>query len=88
MHQDRKYEIVPQIVTGQKQVETNCNAITFINLGTDPVLVLGATLQTGQQLPIPGNYGEMCVSNILVEFAGTTTDKRCLVLTKFYLQEK
>lgn len=65
-------------------VPSNCNAITFINVGTDTCNVLGYDIAQGFQLYLPGNVGEIDTTNYTIKFAGITTNQQLLVITKMY----
>lgn len=74
-----------QIVNQSGSIESNCNAITFINLGTDTVTVMGYPLQTGFQLYLPGSVGEIDRTNYNCMFAGAAgTTQSLLVIRKIY----
>ena len=73
-----------EIVTVSRNVESNCNGITFINLGTSACTVLGVPLQQGQSLTIPCNIGEVDRTNYMVRFDQTDSDTRLNVIRKNY----
>lgn len=73
-----------QVVSESKHVESECNDITFINIGTDTATVLGYPILKGQQLFLPGSVGEICHTNFVVSFAGVSADKRLLIIRKIY----
>jgi hypothetical protein len=64
------------------QVESNCNAITFINLGSDLVTVLGYQLQQGFQLYLPGNVGEIDKTRYNVIFANAVGQTQSLLVIR------
>ena len=65
-------------------VETNCNSIQFVNLGTNDVFInQTAMLIGGQTLNIDGNYNEICRTRFVITF-GTGGFSRCLVIKKTY----
>lgn len=80
------FTLSSQLVTPQTggSIESNCNGIQFVNQGTDPVTVLGYTMiQNGSFAPTC-NVGEIDQTNYLVQWAGTTSDQRLLVIRKSY----
>jgi hypothetical protein len=74
-----------EIINISGNVESDCNAITFINIGTDTVNVLGYPLLQGFQLYLPGNVGEVDKTNYSVRFLnGAGTTQQLLVIRKRY----
>jgi len=73
-----------QLYTGSGSVESNCQGVLFINVGTDTVTVLGFAMAQGQQLAVPCNIGEVDRTNYNIVFANATTDQRLLVIRKNY----
>lgn len=73
-----------QIVTQSGQIESNCNSIEFLNIGTDTVTVLGYPIQQGFSMVRPGNVGEINRTNYSATFAGATTVQKLLVIRKNY----
>lgn len=73
-----------ELVTVSGNVESNCNGITFINLGVNTCTVLGVVLQQGQSLNVPCNIGEIDQTNYTVRFDPTGTDNRLNVIRKNY----
>lgn len=72
-----------QIITDPGSVESNCNGITFVNLGASVCTVLSYPLQQNQSLTIPCNIGEKDVTNYRVQF-DSNTDRKLLVIRKNY----
>lgn len=79
------YDVDTQTITQSQTIESGCNSILFMNQGSATVTIKGAVLQQGQQLQIPGNFGEIDTSNYLATFAETGT-KQLLVIRKMYRQ--
>lgn len=75
-----------QLATPQSggSIESNCNGITFINLGTDPVTVMGYPLIQNASFTPACNIGEIDQTNYLAQWSGTTADQRLLVIRKNY----
>jgi len=80
-----QYSNNSQVVTTSGTVESNCNGITFVNIGTDTVSVLGYPILQGQSLYLPANAGEQDITNYTVTFEqGVGTTPALLVLRKNY----
>lgn len=73
-----------QIVSQSGSIESNCNSITFINIGNDTVTVMGYPLLQGYQLYLPGSVGEIDKTNYVASFAGVGTKPALLVIRKIY----
>jgi len=68
-----------------QNVYSDCNTITFVNLGANTVLVNGFPLTQGQQLAIEGNYLEIDQTQYQVEFSlSISPDNNLAVLRKLY----
>jgi hypothetical protein len=69
-----------------QKVSSNCNDITFINLGSNPVTLDGAiTLQQNQSLQISGNINEMDTTEYDVRFSAyQSPNNNLLVIRKLY----
>lgn len=79
------YSHSSQMITASGKIESNCNAITFINIGTDTVTILGYPIQQGFQLYLPGNVGEIDRTNYTASFANAPgATQMLLVITKTY----
>lgn len=66
-------------------VDSRCNGITFINLGTEPVQVLGYSLQQNQSFTPTMNLGERDITNYNVKFNQGPGTKLLLVIRKYYV---
>jgi hypothetical protein len=73
-----------QVITISGQIESNCNAITFINTGDDNVMVNGYTLLPTYSLYLPGHIGEQDETRYNCQFAGVGTAPGLLVIRKCY----
>ena len=74
-----------QIVTLSGMIESNCNSIEFINIGTDTVNVLGYPIQQGYSMVRPGNVGEINRTNYAATFANAAGQtQKLLVIRKNY----
>lgn len=74
-----------QIVTTSGMIESNCNAIEFINIGTDTVTVLGYPILQGYSMVRSGNVGEINRTNYTAKFANVAgAIKSLLVIRKNY----
>jgi len=67
------------------EVRADCNAITFLNIGTTTMQVNGVTVVPGAQYISTGNEGEVNQTRYRVSFAGVGDDV-CQVIRKIYRQ--
>jgi hypothetical protein len=68
-----------------QNIYSDCNTITFVNLGSNQVLVNGFPLTQGQQLTIEGNYLEIDQTQYQVEFSlSIDPNNNLAVLRKLY----
>ena len=68
-----------------QNVYSDCNTITFVNLGANSVLINGFPLTQGQQLTIEGNYLEIDQTQYQIEFSTSISpDNNLAVLRKLY----
>lgn len=74
---------VEQVVEEQRNCESNCNEITFVNLGATPALVEKYPLFQGGYLRIGGNIGEKCIKVFNLE---CPAGSEVYVFRKFYVQ--
>ena len=64
-------------------IPSNCNSITFLNLGTNPVNVDGIPLTTNQSIAFSGNVNEINQKNYDISFSGGGTNQLA-VIRKIY----
>lgn len=74
-----------QFYNNSGSVDSRCNGITFINLGTEPVTVLGYPLQQNQSFTPTMNIGERDTTNYSVTFGQGAGTKLLLVIRKYYV---
>jgi hypothetical protein len=69
-----------------QKVSSNCNDITFTNLGSNPVTLSGAiTLQQNQSLQISGNINELDTTEYDIQFSAyNSPNNNLLVIRKLY----
>ena len=69
-----------------QQVSSNCNDITFLNLGLNPVTIAGTiTLQQNQSLQISGNLGELDTTEYQIQFSVyQSVNNNLAVIRKLY----
>lgn len=69
-----------------QQVSSNCNDITFLNLGSNPVTIAGTiTLQQNQSLQISGNFGELDTTEYQIQFSVyQSVNNNLAVIRKLY----
>lgn len=67
-------------------ISSNCNDITFLNLGSNPVTISGAiTLQQNQSLQISGNINEIDTTEYNLRFSThNSPNNNLLVIRKLY----
>lgn len=64
-----------------QNVGSNCNDITFLNLGLNPVTIAGAvTLQQNQSLRISGNQNEIDTTEYMITFSTYSSPNNNLVV--------
>jgi hypothetical protein len=81
-----EFDVATQTYSKAGYVTSDCNAITFLNLGTNPVTIdQNVILQTGQQLQIDGNQGEVTGHKFYVNFSGAASGNQLVVIRKLYL---
>ena len=75
-----------------KQVGTNifvysdCNSITFINQGTNDVIIDQViTLSYGQSFVVTGNEGEECRHRFYISFVAGAGTNACAIIRKHYI---
>jgi hypothetical protein len=78
------FTLSQQIIITGGSVESNCNGIIFINIGTDTVTVMGYPIISGGSFTPPCNVGEVDHTNYTAQFAGVTTNQKLLVIRKSY----
>ena len=68
------------------KISSNCNDITFLNLGSNPVTIEGAiTLQQNQSLQISGNVNELDTTEYNIQFTSySSPNNNLLVIRKLY----
>lgn len=80
-----QYYIETKFYYQTQNVFSDCNTITFVNLGANNVLINGFPLTQGQQLTIEGNYMEIDQTQYQIEFSTSiSTDNNLAVLRKLY----
>jgi hypothetical protein len=79
------FSLSQQLYTIGGSVESNCNGIIFINIGTDTINVLGYPIIANGSFEPPCNVGEIDITNYIASFAGLTTNQQLLVIRKNYL---
>lgn len=66
-------------------VDSRCNGILFVNVGTEPVTVLGYELLQGQSFAPTMNLGERDMTNYTVTFGTGAGTRLLLVIRKYYV---
>jgi hypothetical protein len=66
-------------------VTSNCNSITFTNVGTNQVTIDNSlVLQQNQSLSIDGNAGEIINKQFLITFSGTGTNNLVTIKKNYF----
>jgi hypothetical protein len=80
-----QYYIETKFYYQSQNVFSDCNTITFVNLGSNNVLINGFPLTQGQQLTIEGNYLEIDQTQYQIEFSTSiSVNNNLAVLRKLY----
>jgi hypothetical protein len=77
-----KYIIETKIFLLPSMIEANCNAITFINTGTNIAQVNGITLQPSQSIQFNGNSCEVDITQYYCNFLSGTGYNELSVIRK------
>jgi hypothetical protein len=80
----QKFQEEYQTYNAPSEIRSECNAITFINVGTSNIQINGLNLTPGAQLVSPGNEGELNVTRYRLSFSGAGNEI-CLVIRKLYV---
>lgn len=81
-----EYEVQFYGVDVPKYIDTNCNQLTFLNLGTATALIENVPLVQGQSLIIGGNNAEYTKQRFFVNFVtGVGLTQNCVVILKRYI---
>lgn len=65
-------------------VPSNCNSITFLNLGTNVATVDGIPLSTNQSIAFTGNENEINIREYNISFSGAGTNSLAAI-RKIYI---
>lgn len=80
-----QYYIETKFYYQSQNVFSDCNTITFANLGSNNVLINGFPLTQGQQLSIEGDYMEIDQTQYQIEFSTSiSVNNNLAVLRKLY----
>lgn len=81
----QKYYVEVRPYYTNAKVSSNCNSITFLCVGSQPVNVDGVVLQQGQQLKIEGNRGEIDTTEYIISFpTPQNVNNNLAVIKKMY----
>ena len=73
MPKQTKYKIDIQQYANNQLIQSNCNAITFINNGATPVLINNVPLEVNANLSIQGNADELDTTEYNIKVSTSTT---------------
>jgi hypothetical protein len=80
-----QYYIETKFYYQSQNVFSDCNTITFVNLGSNNVLINGFPLTQAQQLSIEGDYMEIDQTQYQIEFSvSISVNNNLAVLRKLY----
>lgn len=74
----------PAVAEDRKNIETQCNDITFYNNTDGTILINNLPIATGEQLILTGNEGEINISKFQISNSTATTGT-LYVIRKRYL---
>lgn len=80
-----KYRTTTQPITSPDTITSECNAITFINRGTDTAYINGVTLPENESLSINGLPGEIDMTDYKISWDAAATSKKVFVIRKVYV---
>lgn len=81
----QKYRVeLIQYTNNQDKIFSDCNSITFVNIGTSNALIGAYVIIPGAFLSIPGNLGEMDVTQYSLSFSGAGANN-LTIMRKFYV---
>lgn len=79
------YKIHSYTVSNNQQIDSNCNAIEFVNDGDQDALVNGRALAVGASFSYYGLKGEKDITTYTIVFTGTPgADPKVVVNRKIY----
>ncbi|MES2219167.1 MAG: hypothetical protein V4501_12250 [Pseudomonadota bacterium] len=78
------YYVSVSVYSANQPVPSDCNAIAFVNDGTNPVNVFAKKLYSGNTLSIAGNSKEKDTTSYEVWFTDTGGTNQLTVIRKFY----
>jgi hypothetical protein len=73
----------PAVNDDRKNIETQCNDITFYNNTDGTILINNLPLATGEQLILTGNEGELNVSKFQLSNSTATTGTLYVVRKRY-----
>lgn len=79
----QKYYNETKIFLQASNIESNCNAIVFINTGTTIAQVNGIFLQPNQSIAFNGNQCEIDVTKYYCSFSGAGTNQLTVIRKLF-----
>ena len=77
-----KVEII-QYTSNQNKIFSDCNSITFINSGASNALIGAYVIAPGAFLSVPGNFGEMDVTQYSLSFSGTGANNLTVIRKQY-----
>jgi len=75
-----KYRVeIIQYTNNQDKIFSDCNSITFINTGASNALIGKYIIAPGAFLSVPGNLGEMDVTQYSLSFSGAGANNLTII---------
>lgn len=79
------FNVIPAGYASNQTIDSMCNAIAFINQGTNVVMIDQVVkLVPGAVYSIGGNIGEMVIRQFPISFVDTGGTSYCVVVRKEY----
>ena len=61
------------------EIRSECNSLTFINIGTANAVINGVTIAPGEQYYVQGNENEINQTRYTISFSGVGTEQVQLI---------
>jgi len=72
-----------ELVNQTKEIKSDCNSITIINIGGKTAIINGISIVTGNQYYVQGNENEFNETRYRISFSGTGSEE-VQVIRKIY----
>jgi len=68
-----------ELVNQTKEIKSNCNSLTIINIGTATAIVNGVSILPSEQYYVQGNENEFNETRYAISFSGAGTEQVMLI---------